>query len=100
MKQLKRNERTPEQGAVPEHIYCCGTTCDSLKLAQEHDDLVTKVKIADKLVADLLNQIEVLRVTNKALGTQQALYYKWYLKECEHSEKLTVELRAYRDKPA
>lgn len=73
----------------PEYTYCCGSGCDKDKLAWEFEDLRAKVVVADKLVADLLTQIEVLQTTNKALGTQQALYYKWYLEEC-----------AKRDKPA
>jgi hypothetical protein len=76
----------------PEYTYCCGTCCDSSKLAWEYEDLNAKVKVADKLVADLLAQIEVLNVTNRSLGAAQAKYYGWYLEECDKREKLTVEL--------
>jgi len=94
-----KNVRFPDE--EPEYTYCCGTTCDKDKAAWQYEDLNAKVKVADKLVADLLNQIEVLNVTNKALGEGQALYYKWYLAECDTSEQLRVDLVvAKRDKPA
>lgn len=92
------NDRSPSK--EPEYTYCCGTTCDSDKVAWEHEDLKAKVAVADKLVADLLAQIEVLNVTNRSLGAAQAKYYRWYLDECDKREKLTVELGvARRDKP-
>lgn len=94
-----KNERFPDE--EPEYTYCCGTTCDKDKAAWQYEDLKAKVVVADKLVADLLNQIEVLNVTNRSLGAAQAKYYRWYLNECSAREKLTVELGvALRDKPA
>ena len=94
-----KNERFPDE--EPEYTYCCGTTCDKDKAAWQYEDLNAKVKIADKLVADLLNRIEVLNVTNQALSISQAKYYRWYLDEYSLREKLSVELEvARRDKPA
>lgn len=73
----------------PEHSYCCGTTCDNQKVAWEFEQTRQALKEADERIEDLLNQIDVLRVTNSALSTQQALYYEWYLEACASNEKLS-----------
>lgn len=90
-----------DDNSEPEYTYCCGTTCDKDKSAWEFETTRQLLKDADAKIVLLEQDLQQALVTNKALGTGQALYYSWYLEECSKREKLSVELEVLkRDKPA